>query len=214
MSRRIPGREPSFSGSVQLRAWRSPVVSTPVLPPPDGSGPVDEPLDRQWTEYLAAPTREARDRLVVRYTPLVRVVAHRVLVGLPTHVDHADLTSLALKYRLDLQTGRGDGGDRDDRDQRHEQRVFQKILAIFVAPKQVEHPGGEVQHSASFKFAPRWRRDARLFATPVPPTRKVLAEITGSHSVANEIGPRGTAELGAGTAHRGGCSQAPPQRFS
>ena len=80
MSRRIPGREPSFSGSVQLRAWRSPVVSTPVLPPPDGSGPVDEPLDRQWTEYLAAPTREARDRLVVRYTPLVRVMAHRVMV--------------------------------------------------------------------------------------------------------------------------------------
>ena len=101
MSRRIPGREPSFAGSVQLRAWRSPVVSTPVLPPPDGSGPVDEPLDRQWTEYLAAPTREARDRLVVRYTPLVRVVAHRLLVGLPTHVDHADLTQSGIFGLID-----------------------------------------------------------------------------------------------------------------
>ena len=101
MSRRIPGREPSFSGSVQLRAWRSPVVSTPAPPPPDGSGPVDEPLDRQWTEYLAAPTREARDRLVVRYTPLVRVVAHRVLVGLPTHVDHADLTQSGIFGLID-----------------------------------------------------------------------------------------------------------------
>ena len=101
MSRRIPGREPSFSGSVQLRAWRSPVVSTPVLPPADGSALVDEPLDEQWTEYLAAPTREARDRLVVRYTPLVRVVAHRVLVGLPTHVDHADLTQSGIFGLID-----------------------------------------------------------------------------------------------------------------
>ena len=96
MSRRIPGREPSYSGSVQLRALPGPVVSTPVLPPADGSALVDEPLDEQWTEYLAAPTREARDRLVVRYTPLVRVVAHRVLVGLPTHVDHADLTQSGI----------------------------------------------------------------------------------------------------------------------
>jgi len=101
MSRRIPGLEPSYSGSVQLRALQGPVVSTPVLPPVDGSAPVDEPLDEQWTEYLAAPTREARDRLVVRYTPLVRVVAHRVLVGLPTHVDHADLTQSGIFGLID-----------------------------------------------------------------------------------------------------------------
>jgi RNA polymerase sigma factor FliA len=101
MSRRIPGREPSYSGSVQLRATRGPVVSTPVLPPVDGSAPVDEPLDEQWTAYLAAPTRQARDRLVVRYTPLVRVVAHRVLVGLPTHVDHADLTQSGIFGLID-----------------------------------------------------------------------------------------------------------------
>ena len=101
MSRRIPGREPSYSGSVQLRALPGPVVSTPVLPPADGSASADEPLDEQWTEYLAAPTREARDRLVVRYTPLVRVVAHRVLVGLPTHVDHADLTQSGIFGLID-----------------------------------------------------------------------------------------------------------------
>jgi len=101
MSRRIPGREPSYSGSVQLRTLPGPVVSTPVQPPADGSASADEPLDEQWTEYLAAPTREARDRLVVRYTPLVRVVAHRVLVGLPTHVDHADLTQSGIFGLID-----------------------------------------------------------------------------------------------------------------
>jgi RNA polymerase sigma factor FliA len=103
MSRRIPGREPSYSGSVQLRAWRGPVVSTPVraLPPVAGNGSDDEPLDEQWTEYLAAPTRWLRDRLVVRYTPLVRVVARRVMAGLPTHVDHADLTQSGVFGLID-----------------------------------------------------------------------------------------------------------------
>ncbi len=107
MSRRIPGREPWNSGSVQLRAWRGAVVSTPVraLPmPANAAMPNDvaaEPLDEQWTKYLAAPTREARDRLVVRYTPLVRVVAHRVMVGLPAHVDHADLTQSGIFGLID-----------------------------------------------------------------------------------------------------------------
>jgi RNA polymerase sigma factor for flagellar operon FliA len=82
-------------------------VSTQVreLPPPAGILPdeqaADEPLDMQWTEYLAAPTREARDRLVVRYAPLVRVVAHRVMAGLPTHVDHADLTQSGIFGLID-----------------------------------------------------------------------------------------------------------------
>jgi RNA polymerase sigma factor FliA len=107
MSRRIPGREPSQSGSVQLRAWRGTVVSTQVreFRPRTGFLPdeatADEPLDMQWTEYLAAPTREARDRLVVRYTPLVRVVAHRVMARLPTHVDHADLTQSGIFGLID-----------------------------------------------------------------------------------------------------------------
>jgi|SRR5690349_9132788 len=101
MSRRIPGREPSFGGSVPLGACRNLIVSSPMLPPADGSSPADEPLDAQWTQYLANPTREARDRLVVRYTLLVRVVARRVMAGLPTHVDHADLTQSGIFGLID-----------------------------------------------------------------------------------------------------------------
>jgi RNA polymerase sigma factor for flagellar operon FliA len=107
MSRRIPGLEPILSGSVQLRAWRGPVVSAPV-PTPDlpilAPGEEPEPvaaLDEQWTAYLAAPNRQARDRLVIRYTPLVRVIAHRVLVGMPTHVDHSDLAQSGMFGLID-----------------------------------------------------------------------------------------------------------------
>lgn len=114
MSRRIPGREPLPSGSVQLRAWQGSVVSAPVRTPPTSIGTVAvavaapiggevaepampaAPVDEQWTEYLAAPTRAGRDRLVARYTPLVRVIAHRVLIGLPTHVEHADLAQSGM----------------------------------------------------------------------------------------------------------------------
>ena len=103
MNRRIPGREPRHSGSVQLRTLRGPVVSTPVQAPSPapGSDTAAEPLDEKWREYLAAPTRRARDGLVVRYTPLVRVVAHRVMVGLPTYVDHADLTQSGIFGLID-----------------------------------------------------------------------------------------------------------------
>lgn len=109
MSRRIPGREPVYSGSVQLRAWRGPVVSAPVqtpVAPMGGAFAVDAAesdavVDEQWTEYLSSPSRKGRDRLVARYTPLVRVIAHRVLVGLPTHVDHADLTQSGMFGLID-----------------------------------------------------------------------------------------------------------------
>jgi RNA polymerase sigma factor FliA len=82
-------------------------VSAPVptpIPPLLASGEAQEPvatLDEQWTEYLAAPNRHARDRLVIRYTPLVRVIAHRVLVGMPTHVDHSDLAQSGMFGLID-----------------------------------------------------------------------------------------------------------------
>ncbi len=109
MSRRIPGREPILARSVQLRAWQGPVVSasarTASLPVGDAFAVEEDepaaPVDEQWTEYLSAPTRAGRDRLVGRYTPLVRAVAHRVLVGLPTHVDHADLAQSGMFGLID-----------------------------------------------------------------------------------------------------------------
>jgi len=78
------------------------------------------------------------------------------------------------------------------------------------------HPQLELVFVSSRELDGR-RLWVNAYANDVPcyiPTRKVLAEITGSHSVANEIGPRGRTDWGAGTAHRGGCPQAPPQRFS
>ena len=107
MSRRIPGRSPVPSESVQLRTVSSPVVAVlarPAAPalrplPPDPEPVREEPpsaIDRLWQAYLRTPTRPVRDRILVHYTPLVRSVAHRVAAGLPSHVDVSDLAQAGV----------------------------------------------------------------------------------------------------------------------
>jgi RNA polymerase sigma factor for flagellar operon FliA len=53
-------------------------------------------VDELWASYLAERTRTLRDQLVVRYTPLVRAVAHRVAAGLPSYVEIADLAQSGI----------------------------------------------------------------------------------------------------------------------
>jgi RNA polymerase sigma factor for flagellar operon FliA len=66
--------------------------SEPVAPPA---------VDELWTRYLAGPTRDVRDRLVVHYTALVSAVAHRVATGVPAHVELADLVQSGVFGLID-----------------------------------------------------------------------------------------------------------------
>lgn len=55
---------------------------------------VDEhSVDALWRRFKDDGDREARDRLVVHYSPLVKFVAGRVRSGLPASVDQNDLVS-------------------------------------------------------------------------------------------------------------------------
>ncbi len=49
-----------------------------------------------WRQYKSSGDEGARERLVVRYAPLVKYVAHRLRCGLPTNVEEADLVSYGL----------------------------------------------------------------------------------------------------------------------
>ncbi len=49
-----------------------------------------------WRRYKNDGDLEARERLVVAYSPLVKYVAGRTASGLPAHVDEADLISYGL----------------------------------------------------------------------------------------------------------------------
>jgi RNA polymerase sigma factor FliA len=49
-----------------------------------------------WRRLVDDGDREARDRLVLAYAPLVKYVAGKVASGLPAHVDQTDLISYGL----------------------------------------------------------------------------------------------------------------------
>jgi RNA polymerase sigma factor for flagellar operon FliA len=58
-------------------------------------------IDQLWAGYKATDSREARDRLIVHYSPLVKYVAGRVSVGLPQNIEQADLVSYGIFGLID-----------------------------------------------------------------------------------------------------------------
>ena len=54
---------------------------------------LDNSVDLLWRRFKDDGDRDARDRLVLQYSPLVKYVAGRVRSGLPSTVEQADLVS-------------------------------------------------------------------------------------------------------------------------
>jgi RNA polymerase sigma factor for flagellar operon FliA len=54
-----------------------------------------------WEEYKTRGTPDARDRLILHYSPLVKYVAGRVAVGLPANIEQADLISYGIFGLID-----------------------------------------------------------------------------------------------------------------
>jgi RNA polymerase sigma factor for flagellar operon FliA len=59
------------------------------------------PTSRLWDEYKKTGERRLRDQLIILYSPLVKYVAARVAVGLPQHVEQADLVSYGIIGLID-----------------------------------------------------------------------------------------------------------------
>src|SRR2546429_9144485 len=58
-------------------------------------------IEQLWEDYKSLQTREARDRLIVHYSPLVKYVAGRVSVGLPQNIEQSDLVSYGIFGLID-----------------------------------------------------------------------------------------------------------------
>ena len=58
-------------------------------------------IDSLWAEYKKTGAKALRDQLIVHYAPVVKYVAGRVSVGLPRHVDEADLASYGIIGLID-----------------------------------------------------------------------------------------------------------------
>jgi RNA polymerase sigma factor FliA len=54
-----------------------------------------------WQQYKTDGTREARERLILHYSPLVKFVAGRVAAGLPQNIEQADLVSYGIFGLID-----------------------------------------------------------------------------------------------------------------
>lgn len=82
---------------------------------PIGSDASESPegslLDALWREFKATAAPAARERLILHYSPLVKYVAGRVSVGLPSTIEQADLTSYGIFGLIDaiekFDPGRG-----------------------------------------------------------------------------------------------------------
>lgn len=125
MRRLIPGHDPVLAGSAQVRAFARAValalarkeeapleVPEPPEVPEVWSAPTAPSAPRHvsashldtdelWRAYSADRTRLQRDRLLVRYTPLVRAVAIRMAGGLPYSVDLSDLVQSGVFGLID-----------------------------------------------------------------------------------------------------------------
>jgi RNA polymerase sigma factor for flagellar operon FliA len=58
-------------------------------------------LRRTWEGFRESRDQKARDRLILTYSPLVKYVAGRLSIGLPSHVDEGDLVSYGLLGLID-----------------------------------------------------------------------------------------------------------------
>jgi RNA polymerase sigma factor for flagellar operon FliA len=58
-------------------------------------------LNALWREFKATADPNARERLILNYSPLVKYVAGRVSVGLPQNIEQADLVSYGIFGLID-----------------------------------------------------------------------------------------------------------------
>ncbi len=63
--------------------------------------PAADPVAVAWREYKSEGRAEARDRLILHFSPLVKYVAGRVAVGLPANIEQADLVSYGIFGLID-----------------------------------------------------------------------------------------------------------------
>jgi RNA polymerase sigma factor for flagellar operon FliA len=69
--------------------------------PADGSVPPEAVAAQMWAEYAETRSPALRERLVIRYTPLVKYVIGRLAISLPVVIDSDDVVSYGLIGLMD-----------------------------------------------------------------------------------------------------------------
>jgi RNA polymerase sigma factor for flagellar operon FliA len=119
-----------------------------------------DPVVELWAGYHDAPTRQARDRLIIHYSPLVKYVAGRVAVGLPQNVEQSDLVSYGIFGLIDaiekFDPGRGFKFE-TYAISRIKGAILDELRSIDWVPRSVRAKGRAVERAFS-KLEARLRR--------------------------------------------------------
>jgi RNA polymerase sigma factor FliA len=76
-------------------------VSAHAASTPTAGASVDPAVVELWDRFKSTGDAAARERLILQYSPLVKYVAGRVSVGLPSSVEHGDLVSYGMFGLID-----------------------------------------------------------------------------------------------------------------
>lgn len=108
MSRHTPARDTdAVSGDVLAHAdsgRRVPAQRANRSDVDESDAPADEAIAHVhslWARYKETNEEALREQLILHYSPLVKYVAGRVGVGLPSNIDHGDLVSYGIFGLID-----------------------------------------------------------------------------------------------------------------
>lgn len=151
----------------------------------DDISPEEQALQALWADYKKTSSGEARDKLIVHYSPLVKYVAGRVATGLPANIEQADLVSYGIFGLIDaiekFQLGRGIKFE-TYAISRIKGAIIDELRAIDWVPRSVRFKAREIEKALG-------RLENELKRTPTDD--EVAAELGMSvhdlHSVYNQI---------------------------
>jgi RNA polymerase sigma factor for flagellar operon FliA len=105
-------------------------------------------LDNLWKEYKDCGSKVARDKLLLEYAPLVKYIAQRIAVNLPSSVDRNDLVSSGIFGLIKaVETFEPERGFKFETYAGHKIRgaILDDLRAMDWVPRSVRQKAREIQ---------------------------------------------------------------------
>ncbi len=187
--------EPEF-GVVTVPDQRGVVESAADVPTEAEIDELNEESEAQlaqlWRDYKSSGDPELRDQLILHYSPLVKYVAGRVGVGLPSNIDQADLVSYGIFGLIDAI-------EKFDLDRvikfetyaisRIRGAIIDELRSIDWIPRSVRSKARDVERAystleAKLQRTPSEQEVAAELGVPVDSLRRIFSQVSFVNVVA------------------------------
>lgn len=128
-------------------------------------------IDALWLQYKQNKAKETRDRIIEYYLPLVNIIAGRLAISLPSHVDKDDLISSGF-------FGLMDAVDRYDYDRGNK---FQTYAGVRIRGSMLDYLRSKDWISVSL------RQKIRKYETAVGALEAKLGRAASNHEIAEAL---------------------------